>query len=230
MEARFLVKGKRHWNSCAQWTGILRKRNKNMIRQKAISFIAAIILLQVLGCHRTEVPTSVIVGNGPSFSFRGSGRLDSFTVSAPLNGQKIAEGCTARLFPCAGRATSVWQIQAASEYLKGSNVNGLHLQYGKVPEGYAQLVPPNSQPAPTLGSGVIYAFFAETTGAPGIAEDFYVQPSGAIDTVDVSDLCKRMKNGQWVRVNCKTDQPYEEPADMEKFVREHAKSQAAPNR
>lgn len=206
------------------------KGKKYIIRQMAISLIPAVMLVYVFGCHRSEIPTSVIVGNGLSFSFQGNGRLASFTVSAPLNGQKIAEGCTAQLFPCAGRATPVWQIQASSGYMNGSNVNNLRLQYGKIPEGYTQLVPPNSQATPTLGSGVVYAFFAETTGAPGVAGDFYVQPSGAIDVVDISDLCKRMKNGQWVRVNCETDQPYEEAADITKFVREHRKSEAVPNR
>ena len=35
------------------------------------------------------------------------------------------------------------------------------------------------------------------------------------------DLCTTLKNGQWSRINCKTQEPYQEPVDLEKFVREH---------
>jgi len=183
------------------------------------------VLFQMAGCHRIETPTSVRVENGPSFTFQGSGRLASFTISAPLSGQKIAEGCTTRLFPCAGRATPVWQIEAATGYFQGEKVSGLQLRYGNIPEGYTQLVPSKAQAVPPLASGPVYAFFAETTEAPGIAGNFYVEPSGTIDLVDVHDLCKKLKNGKWVRVNCKTEQPYEEPADIGKFVQEHRQSQ-----
>src|SRR5690242_3510164 len=86
-----------------------------------------LVLFQTLGCHHAEISTSVRVENGPSFSFQGSGRLASFTISAPLTGQKIAEGCTTRLFPCAGRATPVWQIEAAAGYFQGEKVSGLQL-------------------------------------------------------------------------------------------------------
>src|ERR1700724_3539907 len=106
-----------------------------MTLRNAVSFLIAGTLLILLGgCEPSEVPTTVQVASGPSFSLQGSGRLASFTVFAPLSGQKIA-------YPDTDISTVIWQIQASKGYFRGRDVQGLQVIYGKVPEGYAQAVP-----------------------------------------------------------------------------------------
>jgi hypothetical protein len=138
----------------------------------------------------------------------------SFTIYAPQNGLKIA-------FPDHDVATAVWQITATKGYFKGPHVKGLQLTYGKVPDGYQQIVPDKSQ-APPLASGIVYAFFAETTDAPISTGYLYVGESGPVQT-EVPDLCLMFVQGRKVRVKCKpnTAEPYQEPVDLEKYVREH---------
>jgi hypothetical protein len=94
----------------------------------------------------------VQVASGPSFSPQGSGRLGSFTVFAPLSGQKIA-------YPDTDIATVIWQIQASKGYFRGKGVQGLQVIYGRLPEGYAQTVPSGAQDPPALTPGCVYSFF-----------------------------------------------------------------------
>ncbi len=177
-------------------------------------FLAGVSLLLVLsGCR--EIPTSVKVRSGPSFALRGSGQLAIFTVYAPQSGQRIA-------FPHPALASAVWQIRASEGYFKGTHVDGLQLTYGKVPSGYQQLVPVQSQVAPQLSPGAVYSFFAETTDAPIASGYFYMDKSGPIQT-EIPDLCAMLVEGRKIRSNCKlgSTEPYQEPADLEKYVREH---------
>jgi hypothetical protein len=193
-----------------------------MTSARISSLILALALLSTLGCR--EVPTSVEVRNGPSFRFRGSGRLASFTVSAPLPGHKIAAVCDTQIAPCAGRATPVWQIEATRGYFAGSSVNQLQIHYGDVPEGYTQIAPAGPQAPPALSSSLLYGFAAETTGAAGVAGIFHVQPSGAIELLNTDISCEKPKDGEGRSVYCDPD-PYKEPTDLEKYVQEHKKAQ-----
>jgi hypothetical protein len=191
-----------------------------MVSRTTILMVSVVALLTFGGCENPEVPTTVKIGNGPSFSMRGSGRLASFTVSGPLSGQKIGYSCGTRLLTCPGVASVVWQIQASQGYFDGDVVNDLQLVYGRVPEGYIQTVPSQTQAPPPLSSDVVYAFFAETSGAAVATGSFYASKARDVEAVQ-TDLCLMMKSGQWARVNCKTDEPYQEPADIEKYVQEH---------
>lgn len=184
-----------------------------MTKPRAAAFVAGMFSLLSLSACR-EIPTSVKVGTGPSFALGGSGRLASFTIYAPQNGQKIA-------FPDHDVATAVWQVTATKGYFKGSHVKGLQLTYGKVPDGYQQIVPDKSQ-APSLAPGIVYAFFAETTDAPISTGYFYMGESGPVQT-EVPDLCLMFVQERKTRVKCKlnTAEPYQEPVDLEKYVREH---------
>jgi hypothetical protein len=193
-------------------------------RKTKFCMTGALLLLLLGGCESSEVPTAIEIGNGPSFSMRGSGRLASFTVSGPLSGEKIAYSCGTRLLTCPGVASAVWQIQASQGYFDGKVVNGLQLVYGHVPEGYIQTMPSQTQPPPPLSSDVIYAFFAETSGAAVATGSFYVDKGGDVEAVQ-TDLCLMLKSGQWARVNCKTNAPYQEPVDIERYVQEHRISQ-----
>ena len=181
--------------------------------------VIAASLIYVAACDR-EKPTSVRITPGPSFALAGSGRLASFTVSAPQLGQKIAVPCNMRLFPCAGVALVAWQIRASKGYEQGAAVQGLQVLYGKIPEGYIQAVPNQLEPAPSLTSGIIYGFSAETTDAPPKSGYFYMSRSGPIQ-VEVPDLCLTLINGEEVRVKCGTSQPYQEPTNLEQFADEH---------
>src|SRR5438094_9943183 len=67
-----------------------------------------------------EIPTSVKVGNGPSFSFHGSGRLASFRIYGPQPGYKIATPFDAK--------SLVWRVQPTEGYFKGARVEGLKIE------------------------------------------------------------------------------------------------------
>jgi len=184
-----------------------------MNQYKAPLMAAVSLLLVMSGCR--EIPTSVKVEAGPSFSLGGSGRLATFTVYAPQSNQKIA-------FPDHDVASIVWQVTASKGYFKGSHVKGLKLNYGKVPSGYEQVVPSQSQAAPPLASGNVYAFLAESSDAPIASGYFYMSESGPVQTA-IPDLCLMFLQGRKVRVKCKLNsaEPYQEPVDLEKYVREH---------
>src|SRR6266853_730034 len=157
-----------------------------MNRHRATTFVTAAFLLLVLsGCR--EIPTSVKVGTGPSFSLGGSGRLASFTIYAPESGQRIA-------FPDQDVASVVWQVAVSKGYFKGSHVKGLQLTYGKVPSGYEQVIPSQPQAAPALASGTVYAFLAESTDAPIASGYFYIGESGPVQTA-IPDLCLMFVQG-----------------------------------
>ena len=127
-----------------------------------------VCLLALLGC---EVKTSVNLGGGPSFWFGGSGRLASFRVYSPKPGHKIATPSDTR--------SLVWSIQPSSGRAEGAPVARMDLVYGTVPDGYTQSVPSNGA-APQLTSGLVYYFFAETTGAPGKGGFFYMDKTAPI--------------------------------------------------
>lgn len=188
-------------------------RDNTMIRRKGSAFWVSALLLMSAACERPEIPTVVKVGSGPSFALTGSGRLASFTVYAPMSGQKVASE--------PGDVSSiVWQISSSNGYFQGAPVGGLHLIYGRAPEGYNQIAPDRSQAPPPLSPGLIYAFFAESTGAGIASGSFYVGKSGTAFSV-ATDLCVTLENGRHLRVDCKTREPYREPADIEKFAEEH---------
>ncbi len=179
-------------------------------------------ILMMVGCKGPEVATTVTVSKGTVFSFTGSGRLASFTVSAPLDGQKIAVSCGTRLITCGGQALGIWQIEASGGYFEGHAVDGMKIPYGRVPPSYKQLIPSNSQTPPALRSDVIYSFFAESTEAGATGGAFHVDKSGSVQLIE-TDLCTTIRNGREFRISCKTGQPYVEPFNIDKFVADHPK-------
>src|SRR5271157_545094 len=103
---------------------MMNRRNK--FRNLASLLFLIPCLFCLFGCD-WEKPTSVRIEAGPSFALSGSGRLASFTVSAPLAGQKIGFPCNRLLFPCSGVATIVWQIEPSKGYPNGAYVEGLQV-------------------------------------------------------------------------------------------------------
>lgn len=194
-----------------------------MTRKSVLLLLLATCFLCLLGCE-LEKPTTVRVVSGPSFSFSGTGRLASLTISAPLEGQRIAFPCGKVLFPCSGLSLIVWQINSSSGKPNPVSVDGLNLPVGKVPEGYTQAVPERPSDVASFKSGVIYAYSVETLNAAGQSGYFYVERSGAVVAVDVPDLCATLKEGHEVRVNCATKEPFREPTDLESFVSAHRKN------
>jgi hypothetical protein len=173
-------------------------------------------LLMMATCYViSEHPTVVTLSAGPSFTMTGNGQLASFTVYAPHPGNRIA-------FPQKNDSTAVWEIVATKGYFKGSTVGGLVIQYGRVPPGYSQLVPSESQVAPKLPTGIVYSFSAETTNAPGAGGYFYMDEKGPTLTF-VPDLCLTMKDGREVRVKCGFvgDRTYREPMNLAEEVRKY---------
>ena len=157
----------------------------------------------------SEVTTSATLKPGPYFSLDGSGHLASFTVYAPQPGRKIAIPNDTK--------SEVWSLRPVSG--GGAMVSGMNIRYGRVPDGYLQTVPHNGT-APVLVPGVVYHFFAETTGAPGAEGYFYMDKDTPI-LVDVPELCASAFVGDVKPVRCGSGQPYVEPKNLEKFVQEH---------
>ena len=180
-----------------------------MTPQKTIRFIIIPALLLLLGGCR-EVPTSIKVGNGPSFALRGSGRLASFRIYGPEPGRKIATPFDAK--------SLVWRVEPINGYFKGVKVKGLQIEYGSVPSGYKQTVPAGG--VPVLSSGEVYYFFGETTNAPP-AEGFFYFDGASPVVVKVPGLCQSGVVGDVKPLKCGTNELYTEPKDLAKFVREN---------
>ena len=104
-------------------------------------------------------------------------------------------------------------------------MEGLHVVYGKVPEGYNQTVPQNSQTAPHLESGRIYAFEAWSNLAGELGGDFYVDKTGVVQAIDLGECGLSTGHGV-VRTNCATHEPLPDPADIDKYAREHLRASA----
>lgn len=185
------------------------------VTRKRRSRLLPALLLQAI-CFMScewEVPTAVVVRDGPTFEFTGSGRLARLTVYAPKKGRRIAAAS-------AEIDTVIWQIVTSKGYFKGAGVEGLRVTYGQIPDGYEQTVPKPSETAEPPPVGVVCSFFAETTNAPGIGGAIFMSPTGPVE-IDVPDQCLRRIDGRDVEMNCRTNEPYQDPADLEKFVQEH---------
>jgi hypothetical protein len=116
--------------------------------------------------------------------------------------------------------TTIWEIVASPTNSDGTSVNGLRLTYGQVPDGYEQTVPfPSGRAAPPP-LGVVCSFFAETLNAPGAGGFIFTSPAGPV-RLQVPDHCMRSSGGREIEVNCATGKPYEEPTDLDRYVREH---------
>lgn len=179
-----------------------------MSKNIVLILLSGLCSLALLGC---EVKTSVRVEGGPSFSLDGSGRLVSFSVYAPQPGHKIATLLDAK--------SLAWNIEPMKDSPLGALVTGMDLTYGNVPKGYLQAFPQSGTAVP-LPTGQVYAFRAETTGAPGASGFFYMDKTVPI-LVEVPGLCPSAFVGDVKPIRCGTNEPYIEPKDLEQFVREH---------
>jgi hypothetical protein len=180
-----------------------------MSQRGITAFLVFVILLLTAGCR--EIRTTVKVGDGPTFSFHGSGRLASFRVYGPQPGHKIATPFDDK--------SLIWRVQPSEGYFKGTRVQGLNVAYGVLPKGYIQTIPENSAPAP-LSQRQVYYFFAETTNAPPASGFIYLDGSRPIE-IAVPDLCQSGFVGEVKALKCGTNEPYTEPGDLEQFVREN---------
>ena len=161
----------------------------------------------LVGC---EVPTSLELTNGPSFLLNGSGRLASFTIYSPQAGHRIATPNDAD--------SEIWSIQAIG-FAERLMVAHMNVRYGSVPPGYKQTTPASGNP-PALGTGFVYYFLAETTGAQGVEGFFYVSKAGPT-RINVPDLCPSGFVGDVKPIKCATHEPYIEPKDIEQLVRDN---------
>jgi len=166
-------------------------------------------LLPLVGCG--ERSTSAEVGKGPSFLLHGSGRLASFRIYGPQADHKIATPFDEK--------SLVWRIQPSEGYFKGAPVSGLTLDYGIVPKGYVQITPVSGT-ANVLPTGQVYYFFAETADAPPAQGFFYLDGSTPVE-ISLPDLCESGFVGEVKPLKCGTNEPYAEPTDLKRFVREN---------
>lgn len=183
-------------------------RETTVLRKALSSLVIGLCLLTLLGC---EVRTSARLETGSSFSLDGSGRLASFSLYCPQPGHKIATPNDAK--------SQVWSIQPSNGYPDSAWVAHMNLVYGSVPKGYTQTVP-NNGTAPALTAGLVYYFFVETTGAPGVGGFFYMDKAAPI-LISAPGLCESAFVGDVKPLKCGTKEPYSEPKDLEQFVREN---------
>ena len=175
------------------------------LRKIILLLAGGLCLLNFLGC---EVRTSASLRTGPSFSLIGSGRLVSFRVYAPQPGHKIANPYD--------ESSLIWSIEPSRGHSEGALVNHMDISYGTAPNGYTQAVPSNGTTG-SLSAGLVYYFSVETTGAPGTGDFFYMDKAAPI-RIKIPDLCYA---GGMKLLRCGTNEPFREPPDLEKYVREH---------
>lgn len=187
------------------------------MRQASVTLLL-IVLISIFvtdGCDHWPVPPSSIdVENGPAFLLRGKGKLATFTIVAPTGQSRVAGPGDFE------RSGVIWEIECAHGLFTGVDLEGLRLAYGNIPDACHQTVPISPQRAPTLASERIYFFHAWSSLAGVLGGDFYVQKNGGALPVDV-DNCAMRNNGQWVRVNCRTQERFKEPTDIEAFAQAH---------
>jgi hypothetical protein len=177
-------------------------------RRVLATVVCILLVLCLVAC---EVPTSARIHAGPTFSLSGSGRLASFRIYGPSPGRRIATPFD--------EESLVWRVQPIDGYFKGELVEGIEIEYGKVPRAYMQTVP-STGTASALQKGQVYWFFAETTDAPGASGFFYFNGSTAIE-IEVPGLCQSALIGDVKPLKCGTQEPYLEPQDLESFVQQH---------
>jgi hypothetical protein len=178
------------------------------VKKAMSSSVISICLLTILGC---EVKTSVKLDIGPSFLLNGSGHLESFSIYGPQPGHRIATPNDAK--------SQLWSIQRSNLVSQSGSVANMSLAYGTVPAGYKQSVPA-SGPAPALTAGLVYYFFAETTGAPGKEGFFYMDKTAPV-LINVPGMCESAFVGNVKALKCGTKEAYVEPDDLEQFVRQN---------
>lgn len=172
---------------------------------------AAVLMMLVIFVGCGEVKTLAHLQSGPTFLLDGSGKLASFRVYGPRPGRKIATPFDAK--------SITWYVQASDGYFKGSRVQRLMIEYGKVPMGYTQTAP-DAGTAPKLTSHVVYYFIAETTDAPP-AEGFFYMDGNVPTEIVVPGLCQSAFSGDVQPLKCGTTDPYTEPTNLDQFVREN---------
>lgn len=143
---------------------------------------------------------------------KGSGRLATFTVYGPKVGQRIATPYDTD--------SILWQVKASDGYFAGRRVEGLRINYGEIPTNYVQTVPNKSSVAPQPTQGNVYFVLAETTDAPVKSAMFYVGADKPTE-VDIPDLCIDQIGGHVTRLKCGTNEPYQEPTDVNGYAKNH---------
>ena len=180
-----------------------------MLKKWLVPLVTACLLCGSACEH--EIPVLISVGAGPSFTIiTGSDRLVTFSVYAPLPGERIAA-------PHPDVAAVAWQIKASGNY---SSIEGSRLVYGKIPEDYKQVVPNQPQTPPPLPVGAVYSFYAVPAEAQPVGGFFYMEKTGPIQ-IRIPDLCLSLIKGREVRMKCGTNQPYQEPKDLEEMIRKN---------
>jgi hypothetical protein len=201
------------WTLLLRWIEMTSPRGPDsaMISRthSATAVLLMVLLVTVVGCR--EVRTSARLQSGPKFLLVGSGKLASFRIYGPQTGRKIATPFDPK--------SLTWYVQPSDGYFKGSEVQRLVVEYGKIPAGYTQTVP-NAGAAPELTSHMVYYFFAETTDAPP-AEGFFYLDGDVPTEIVVPGLCQSAFVGDVKPLKCGTKDPYVEPTNLEQFVREN---------
>lgn len=183
--------------------------SKSVKDRGVLSAVACVLLVLCLAA--CEVSTSARIHAGPTFSLSGSGRLASFRIYGPSSSRTIATPFDEK--------SLVWRVQPTGGYFEGELVEGVDIEYGKVPRAYVQNVPATGTAA-ALQKGQVYWFFAETTNAPGASGFFYFDGTTAIE-IEVPGLCQSAFVGDVKPLKCGTQEPYLEPQDLESFVKQH---------
>lgn len=167
------------------------------VKPKGVGILIFLLILLALGGCRRERRTEVTIQGeaSPTFTFKGSGKLASFSVYlVPPSPEEMIK-------PLSEQAP-VWRISAVPDYLHGVQIEDVGtLPYGAIPRGYKQEVPGNGDPVRSLIPDRNYFFDARTTDAPPAAGFFRIE-NGKVSLTKVNTPCWQTKNGVWVKSPC----------------------------
>lgn len=152
------------------------------------------LMLIFVGCER---PTKVQLksADGLEFKITGHGSVGQLTIF----GSRYREEATS---PSDQRFV-IWMIEPVNGYLAGPPINRLHtVTYGKVPNGYRQIIPANDTAPEPLLQERPYLLRVSTVGATGFGS-WFVMKSGTFEFVKLKGPCFQDDlRGQPKRVPC----------------------------
>jgi hypothetical protein len=141
------------------------------------TLLSAMLVLTPSCLGERDTLITVEGGNPPSFIMTGSGKLTTLRVTGP---RKLREGVAEEPYV-------IWEIEFKGDgYAR--NVERLSpIVYGDVPEGYIQVIPHPSHPAPPISEGELYGVNAITMNANGGRVGFAIHKGEAVVDPEVPD-------------------------------------------
>jgi hypothetical protein len=171
-----------------------------VMKTRKCIFVTPLFLCALVSCTRERGTTVEISGSTqPVFHLKGDGTLARFSIYAPPPGSSLVTAFDPNQV--------IWAMAPEAGYFKGEKVRDLTLQYGRLEDGYAQLMPANGTTPPKLEMGKIYFYWAETANAAGKSGYFELTAQEAKE-VSIPNLCVEKRDGKMQNVTCDSHTPF----------------------